>query len=353
MVRQSGLGPGSDAVLKPAGRTGAVHDMFFPAGNSSRRTKESTAEMKLRIVVTEGLEELPLAWLKSEVEVIESSWKNPQQLRRDLAHADGLIVRTYTQVNTELLSAGSKLRVVGRAGVGLENIDQEACKQSGVQVISTPGANMHAVCEYVFNLIFHLGRRLVHVPGPISADAFHSYRKTVRGLELHGKTMGILGMGRIGRAVGRVAHAFGMRVIYNDLVDVAVHIDYPATSVPKPEVYAGADILTIHVSHFEGNRNLVGESALQLMRRSAYLINTSRGEVVDAHALAAALRAGTIAGAALDVHEPEPPPADYPLWGMANVILAPHLAARTQGAMDAMSWVARDVVEYLRQLPAK
>ena len=304
--------------------------------------------MAFCVVVTEGLEAIPFAWLKGQVDVIESSWKNPQQLRKDLALADGLIVRTYTQVNDELLSAAPKLRVVGRAGVGLENIDQAACARRGVAVISTPGANMHAVCEYVFNMIFHLGRPLVHVPDSISAEAFHAYRKTIRGLELHGKTMGILGMGRNGRAVGRVAYAFGMRVIYNDLLDVAAHVDFPARSVTKPELYAESDILTVHVSHVEGNRNLISAAALERMRQTAYLINTSRGEVIDAAALAVALQGGRLAGAALDVHEPEPPPAEYPLWGVKNLILAPHLAARTQGAMDAMSWVARDVVDRLK-----
>ena len=308
--------------------------------------------MAFCVVVTEGLETIPLAWLKGEAHVIESSWKSLQQLRKDLALADALIVRTYTQVNDELLSAAPKLRVVGRAGVGLENIDQAACARRGVAVISTPGANMHAVCEYVFNLIFHLGRPLVHVPDPISPEGFHAYRKKIRGLELHGKTMGILGMGRIGRAVGRVAFAFGMKVIYNDLVDVAAHVDFPAQSVTKPELYAQSDILTVHVSHVEGNRNLIAAPALDLMRPTAYLINTSRGEVIDSAALAAALKNDRLAGAALDVHEPEPPPADYPLWGVKNLILAPHLAARTQGAMDAMSWVARDVVELLKSNPA-
>ena len=304
--------------------------------------------MAFCVVVTEGLETIPLAWLKGEAHVIESSWKSLQQLRKDLALADALIVRTYTQVNDELLSAAPKLRVVGRAGVGLENIDQAACARRGVAVISTPGANMHAVCEYVFNLIFHLGRPLVHVPDPISPEGFHAYRKKIRGLELHGKTMGILGMGRIGRAVGRVALAFGMNVIYNDLLDVAAQVDFPAQSVSKAELYAQADILTVHVSHVEGNRNLIAAAALEQMRPTAYLINTSRGEVIDAAALAAALKNDRLAGAALDVHEPEPPPAEYPLWGVKNLILAPHLAARTQGAMDAMSWVVRDVMEFLK-----
>ncbi len=302
----------------------------------------------LTVVITEGLEDQPLRWLQSQARVVECSVRDAAALQKHLATADGLIVRTYTQVNAALLAQAPRLRVVGRAGVGLENIDQQACKDRGIAVISTPAANTHAVVEYVFNLIFHLGRPLVHLPSPVSAEAFHRYRKTIRGLEIHGRTISILGMGRIGTSVGRVAHAFGMKVLYNDLLDVAGNITFPAQSVPKEELYRQADILTIHVSHQPGNRHLINDGTLALVKPTAYLINTSRGEVVDAAALADVLRAGKLAGAALDVHDPEPPGPDYPLWGIPNLVFAPHLAARTQGAMDAMSWVARDVIEYLR-----
>src|SRR5262249_34170340 len=152
-----------------------------------------------------------------------------------------LIVRTYTLVTDELLSHGPKLRAVGRAGVGLDNIDQDACERRHVAVLSTPTANTRAVCEYVFNLIFTLGRPIVNLKEPIDDEAFHSYRKKIRALELADKTMGILGMGRIGRGVGKIAWAMQMEVIYNDLIDVSAHIDYPAKSVPKPELYSRAD----------------------------------------------------------------------------------------------------------------
>jgi phosphoglycerate dehydrogenase-like enzyme len=218
-------------------------------------------------------------------------------------------------------------------------------------VISTPTANTRAVCEYVFNLIFTLARPVVNLKEPIGDADFHMYRKVIRGLELSGKTMGILGMGRIGRGVGKIAWAMEMNVLYNDLVDVASLIDYPARSVSKPELYEQADILTLHVNHQPNNLNthLINAAVLERMKPTAILVNTCRGEVVDAAALAAALKSGGIAGACLDVHEPEPPPADYPLWRAPNLVFAPHLAARTQGAMDRMSWVARDVVEYLRR----
>lgn len=306
--------------------------------------------MKPKIVVTEGLEDAPLDWLRHNAQLFEVSWKEPEKLRAALADADALIVRTYTRVTDALLAQGPRLRVVGRAGVGLDNIDQEACAARRIAVLSTPTANTRAVCEYVFNLIFALARPVVNLKQPIGEAEFHGYRKTVRGLELSGKTMAILGMGRIGRGVGKIAWAMEMNVIYNDLVDVAALIDYPARSATKDELYAQADLLTVHVNHQPNNLNyhLINAAALNPMKPAAYLINTSRGEVVDAQALAAALKSGRLAGACIDVHDPEPPPPDYPLWGLPNLIFAPHLAARTQGAMDRMSWVARDVVKFLQ-----
>ncbi len=303
--------------------------------------------MKHTIILTEGLEATPLAWLKQNAAVHEISYKDRPALAAALSQAAGLIVRTYTQVNPDLLALAPNLQVVGRAGVGLENIDQDACARRNIKVISTPQANTHAVVEYVFNLIFTLARPVVNLKTPVSAEEFHRFRKTSRGLELHGKTLGILGMGRIGTAVGRVAHAFGMKIIYNDVLDVASQVDFPAQSVEKAELYRRSDILTIHVSHRPGNAHMINREIFSLMQNHAILVNTSRGEVMDAYALAEALKTGKVFGAALDVHEPEPPPADYPLWGTPNLIFAPHLAARTQGAMDAMSWVARDVVNYL------
>lgn len=299
------------------------------------------------VVTTEGLESDPLAWLKERVQVVELTLKDQSQWNPVLAKADGIVVRTYTQVNGELLALAPRLKVVGRAGVGLENIDQEACRIRGIKVLSTPEANTNAVREYVFNLIFALGRPIVRLREPVAADVFHQYRKTSRGMELCGLTLGVLGMGRIGRAVSRVAIALGMRVIYNDVIDVSSAVDFAAESVRVDDLFRRADILTIHVSHRLGNRHFVGADRLGLMKPSALLINTARGEVIDAEALASVIKSGRISGAALDVHDPEPPGVDYPLWNLDHVILAPHLAARTQGAMDTMSWVARDVVEYL------
>jgi D-3-phosphoglycerate dehydrogenase len=140
-------------------------------------------------------------------------------------------------------------------------------------------------------------------------------------------------------------------VIYNDLIDVGRHVNFTATSVDKPTLYRESDVLSVHVTMLPGNENLVGREQIAMMKPNAILINTSRGEVLDAHALADALRAKRLAGAALDVYWPEPPGSDFPLLGLDNVLLTPHLASRTQTAMDNMSWVVRDVIEVLEGRP--
>jgi phosphoglycerate dehydrogenase-like enzyme len=170
----------------------------------------------------------------------------------------------------------------------------------------------------------------------------------VRGRQLNELTLGILGMGRVGRRVGHIAaHGFGMRVIYNDLLDVQSELKFPATAVDKETLYRESDVLSLHVTMVPGNENLIGREQIAMMKRDAILINTSRGEVLDAAALADAIREKRLAGAAIDVFWPEPPPSDFPLLNFPNVLLTPHLAARTFTAMENMSWVVRDVIAVL------
>ncbi len=310
--------------------------------------------MRPTILVTEGSDPRPLAWLKQHASVIEISHTDPAFEQR-LQDAEGLVVRTYTQVNQGLLAKAPKLRVVGRGGVGLENIDVAACRNRGIEVVYTPDANTLAVGDFVFGFMLQLLR-----PWALFKDRayepkeFKRIRDSVRGRQLNELTLGILGMGRVGRRVGHIAAAgFGMRVIYNDLVDVSALLDFPATAVDKPTLYREADVLSIHVDMRPGNRNLVAGEQLGMMKPDAILINTSRGEVLDAQALAAALREKRLAGCALDVFAPEPPPADFPLLGMDKVLLSPHMAARTHTALENMSWVVRDVVEVLNGRPAR
>jgi D-3-phosphoglycerate dehydrogenase len=304
--------------------------------------------MKPTILVTEESDAGPLQWLKERAEVLEVR-DSEAGFDEALARAQGLLVRTYTRVNETFLNRAPHLRVVGRGGVGLENIDVAACRRRGIEVVYTPDANTLAVGEFVFGYILQLLRPWnFFKERAYEPKEFKQIRATVRGRQLNELTIGILGMGRVGRRVGRIASAgFGMQVIYNDLADVSGRFDYAAEAVDKPTLYRQADILTIHVDMRPGNENLVGAAQLALMKPDAILLNTSRGEVLDVNALATALKENRLAGAAIDVFHPEPPKPDFPLLGLDNVLLTPHLAARTYTALENMSWVVRDVLAVL------
>ncbi len=269
---------------------------------------------------------------------------------RELSRADGLLVRTYTKVTDEFLNGAPKLKVVGRGGVGLENIDVTACRRRGIEVVYTPDANTLAVGDFVIGYMLQLLRPWNFFrERAYSPSEFKRIRDTVRGRQLNELTIGILGMGRVGKRVGSLAaNGFGMRVIYHDVLDIKPEsLPFAATAVDPPTLYREADVLTLHVTMLPGNEHLVGREQIARMKRDAILINTSRGEVLDATALADAIREKRLHGAALDVYWPEPPPADFPLLGFDNVLLTPHLAARTFTAMENMSWVVRDVYAVL------
>jgi phosphoglycerate dehydrogenase-like enzyme len=299
------------------------------------------------VLITEGSDPRPLQWLKERSQVVEVSPEDPT-FSSKLAEAAGMVVRTYTKVNAALLEKAPKLKVVGRGGVGLENIDVSECRRRGIEVVYTPDANTLAVGDFVFGYLLQLLR-----PWEFFRDAvyppkeFKRIRDTVRGRQLDELTIGILGMGRVGRRVGRIAaNGFGMRVIFNDLLAIS-GLEFPTTAVDKLTLYREADILSIHVDMRPGNENLVGRDAIAMLKPTAVVINTSRGEVLDASALAEALREKRIFAAAVDVFSPEPPKADFPLLGFGNVLLTPHLAARTTTALENMSWVVRDVMAVL------
>ena len=300
------------------------------------------------VLVTEGSDEKPLEWLRQHANVIEISYDDPG-FDKALGSAEGMVVRTYTRVNDAMLAKAPKLRVVGRGGVGLEAIDVAACRRRGVEVVYTPNANTWAVGDFVFGYMLQLLRPWHFFRDQCyDAKEFKRIRNTVRGVELHELTLGILGMGRVGRRVGHIAtRGFGMKVIYNDILDVQSQLEFPATPVDKPTLYRESDVLSLHITMIPGNENLVGAEAIAMMKPSAILINTSRGEVLDVNALAVALRNKKLAGAALDVYWPEPPEKDFPLLGLENALLTPHLAARTFTAIENMSWVVRDIVAVL------
>lgn len=300
------------------------------------------------VLVAEESEPAPVEWMRQHAEVIVCTYDQPG-FDQHLARAEGLVIRTYTKVTADFLKKAPRLKVVARGGVGIENIDVKACRARGVEVVYTPDANTVAVGDFVFGSILQLLRPWCYFKQTTYAPKeFKQIRNTVRGKQLDELTIGIVGMGRVGRRVGRIAtHGFGMKVIYNDLLDVASQLSFPATSVDKPTLYRQADIVSLHVTMIPGNENMVGKDQIALMKPDAILLNTSRGEVLDAKALADAIREKRLAGAAIDVFWPEPPGPDLPLLGFDNVLLSPHIASRTETAMQNMSWVVKDVIAVL------
>lgn len=306
----------------------------------------------LKVVLTEHLDDACADWLAARVNLVRVKLEDDAAVQRELADADGLIVRTYTQVNDSLLAVAPKLRVVARAGVGLDNVDLDACRRRNVRVVYTPDANTQAVIEYVWALIFDTFRPRPRMTDVADAAAFHRMRSEHVGRQVDQMTLGILGVGRIGRRMANVAAAFGVRVICNDLLspdDLRLPPNQAGEFVDKPTLWRESDILTIHVDGRADNRRLINAAVLDQLKPTCLLINAARGMLVDAADLAAwADRVASQGGGAiLDVHDPEPPPADYPLWGRANVQLLAHLASRTHRAMANMSWVVNDVVAVL------
>ncbi|WP_312433905.1 hydroxyacid dehydrogenase [Achromobacter sp.] len=256
-----------------------------------------------------------------------------------VAEADALIVRNRTQVNAELLAAAPRLVAVGRLGVGLDNIDLAGCETRAIKVIPATGANARAVAEYVIGTMLSLLRGAYGSTADVTAGVWPRNALS-QGLEAHGRTLGVVGFGGIGRLAAQLARGLGMRVVGSD---AALPPDHPAWQeagaepLALDELLAQADVVTLHLPLTPQTRHLLDAARIEHMRAGAILINTSRGGIVDEAALAAALRAGRLRGAALDVFEQEPLPAGSALADAPNLILTPHIAGLTQEANTRVS----------------
>lgn len=309
-----------------------------------------------RVVITETLDAGCADWLAERCDVVWCGHDAPE-FDEQLVQAEALVVRTYTIVDDALLGRAPKLRVVGRAGVGLDNIDLEACKKRGVRVVYTPDANTQAVVEYVFGLMLDCYRPRPRrgdgeaLSAATSAEAFHTLRKTQVGRQLSDLTLGIVGLGRIGQRMAALAHLLGMNVVGCDVLpepDVRNALPgVPFEFTSHAELYARSDIVTLHADGRAENRRMIDAAALSHFRDDALFINAARGMLVDHGALAGWLKQHPEATAILDVHAPEPPPEDFPLHGLPNAWLLPHLASRTDTALKNMSEVVRDVAAVL------
>ena len=303
--------------------------------------------MPAPVAVTEPLTPDSLQWLRERVSVTEAAPGEPA-FEAVAGSLEGIVVRTLTRVDRALLSRMPRLRVVARAGVGLDNIDLPACRERGIAVVHTPDANTQAVVEYVLCLLCDALRPRLFLERPVDTQAWERIRTEVCGeRQMDELTLGILGFGRIGSRVAQVARAIGFRVLYNDLLTFAPSMRHGAEPVSAEDLFARSDVITLHIDGRPDNRRFVSASLIKHMRPEALLLNTCRGFVLDHEALADFLRMHAGAQALLDVHEPEPFTADHPLLGMRNAHLAQHLASRTRSAMDRMSWVVRDAVAVL------
>jgi phosphoglycerate dehydrogenase-like enzyme len=300
-------------------------------------------ETTFKVVVSEPLSDRALEYLAQHAEVVRTDAAGAID---HISDADGLVVRTYTQVNEELLDRAERLKVVGRAGVAIENIDVSAARRRGVQVVHTPAANTLAVVDYTIAAVIRMNRRFWPMSGFVEGDEFHRMRKGSFGRFLSGMTLGIIGCGRIGSRVGAAAQALGMTVLYNDIRPI--DLDYEAREVDKPTLYRESDIVTIHVPLDESTEALIDAESLAMFSDGAQFINAARGPCVNYDDLGDAVRSGKISAATIDCHDPEPPGPDYPMFGLDNVTLTPHIAARVPQAVENMCDVVYDIVAVLQ-----
>jgi D-3-phosphoglycerate dehydrogenase len=309
---------------------------------------EKSKGEKMKIVLAEKVSPATLAVFAAEPgwEVLTHD-QLPDGLTAALADADALVVRSAVQVDDALMEHAPKLRVVGRAGVGVDNIDADAATRRGIVVMNTPGANAVAVAELTIGLMLALARKLPAANSTMHAGKWE--KKSLQGAELRGKTLGILGLGRIGLEVAKRARGFGLEIVGSDpFVSAAVARENGIKLVTLEELIAGSDYITLHVGLTAQTAGVINAKSLAAMKKGVRIINCARGELIDDAALVAALKSGQVAGAALDVFAVEPA-KETPYHGLDNVILTPHIAGSTAEAQEAVGiQIARQVREYLK-----
>jgi D-3-phosphoglycerate dehydrogenase len=300
----------------------------------------------MKVIVADKISERGVELLRSAGWNIVLTTKDT--LNAEIADADALVVRSATKVTPELLEKALRLRVVGRAGVGVDNIDLEEATRRGVLVMSTPGGNAVSVAEHTFALMLALARQV-----PRHDKAIHEGRwekSSAAGTEVRGKTLGLIGLGRIGSEVAVRAEAFDMRVLaYDPFISEAAAREVSVELVPLEKLLAESDFVSLHTALSPATQNLINAATIEKMKKGARLVNAARGELVDEAALAEALKSGKLAGAALDVFAEEPP-KNSPLVGLANVIATPHVAGSTAEAQEEVgTQIAVQVRDYLAE----
>jgi D-3-phosphoglycerate dehydrogenase len=287
------------------------------------------------------------------VEVTVQTGLSPEKLLEIIPQFDALLVRSATQVTAEVLRAGARLRVVGRAGVGVDNINVDAATQAGIVVVNAPTGNVVAAAEHTVAMLMALARNIPQADAHVRAGLWK--RDKFMGIEVRGKFLGTVGLGRVAQEVARRAQGLGMNVLAYDPYVTADYANQRGVElVDLDALVARADFLTLHVPLTPQTRHLISRERLATMQPTARLINVARGGIVDEQALVEAVEAGRLAGAALDVYEQEPPGADSPLRRCSNIILSPHLGGSTVEAQEKVAEdVALQVLDVLNDRPAR
>lgn len=300
----------------------------------------------MKILVADKISERGLALLR------ETGWEVVTPAAADvptaIADADGLVVRSATKVTPALLKNAAKLRVVGRAGVGVDNVDMTAATHHGVLVMNTPGGNSVSVAEHTFALLLAFARSVPQANASIHAGKWE--KSAFSGMELKGKTLGLLGLGRIGSEVARRARAFEMKVLAHDpYISPAAAREVDVQLVPLEDLLRQSDLISLHTALSPSTEKIINAAALAQMKKGTVIVNCARGELIDEAALAEALKSGKLAGAALDVFAKEPP-KDSPLLGLPNLIATPHLAGSTKEAQEEVGTaIAQQIKDYLKE----
>ena len=302
----------------------------------------------MKILVAE-----PLAAAGIELLKAQPGWdiviSNPKEYAQHLPDADALFVRSAVKVNADVLAKAPKLRVIGRAGVGVDNVDLPAATAAKVLVMNTPGGNAVAVAEHTLGLMLCMARSIPQASESTKSGKWE--KKKFMGSELRGKTLGILGLGYIGQEVAKRARGFEMKIVASDpFANPKIAADLGVSLVTLDELYAQSDYITLHAGVTKETNKMLNDAAFAKMKTGVRIVNCARGELVDDAALARAIQSGKVAGASIDVFETEPPPAGDPLLALETVLATPHIGGSTGEAQEIVGVrIVEQVVEYLQR----
>jgi len=302
----------------------------------------------MKVLISDKLEKEAVDILKSKgLEVDINTELTPEQLKEKIKDYDALIVRSKTKVTKEIIDAADKLKVIGRAGVGVDNIDIPVASAKGIVVMNAPSGNTISAAEHAFALMFTLCKN-IHSAHPMLKSK--KWEKKLLGVELYGKTIGIIGLGRVGSHMAKMAKGIGMNVIgYDPLITKEKAEQIGVKFADLDELFQTSDFISLHVPRTAETKNMINENTLNKMKKNARIINCARGGVVDEKALYNALKSGRIAGAALDVFAQEPL-LDSPLLELDNVVFTPHLGASTSEAqINVAAEIANSIASALNE----